>query len=74
MRMVVWDRYCYDELLLLLLLDERLLEYKIDELLFDAKTAYQHVQLVRTREFGVALALDGFISEFGFIDEVIYLV
>lgn len=50
-----YDQYFYSS-------DERLLEYKIDELLFDAKTAYQHVQLVRTREFGVALALDGFIN------------
>ena len=43
--------------------DERLLEYGVLETVFDEVTPYQHVQVVRTRDFGKILVLDGFHSE-----------
>ncbi|KAF0309423.1 Spermine synthase [Amphibalanus amphitrite] len=49
--------------------DERLLEYGVLETIFDEVTPYQHVQVVRTRDFGKILVLDGFhnMSEKDFI-------
>ena len=44
--------------------DERLLEYGVLETIFDEVTPYQHVQVVRTRDFGKILVLDGFHSEY----------
>ena len=43
--------------------DERLLEYGVLETIFDEVTPYQHVQVVRTRDFGKILVLDGFHSK-----------
>ncbi|XP_037079956.1 spermine synthase-like [Pollicipes pollicipes] len=40
--------------------DDRLVEYGTLETLFDEVTPYQHVQVVRTRDFGNILVLDGF--------------
>lgn len=48
-------------------LDERLLEYDIDGIVFDERSQFQKVQIVHSKSLGNMLVLDDLQSEF--IDE-----
>ncbi|MEM1672696.1 MAG: spermidine synthase, partial [Archaeoglobaceae archaeon] len=45
--------------------------YGIEEVIYSGRTRYQRVDILRTRDFGVVLLLDGFLQSSG-EDEFIY--
>ena len=48
---------------LYVLLDDRILEYDVDELLFEEKSEFQKVQIFHTKSFGNILVLDDLQSK-----------
>ena len=45
-------------------IDERLLEYDIDKIVYDARSPFQHIQIVHSPNFGNLLILDDLQSKF----------
>lgn len=45
-----------------LLLDDRLVEYKFEDILLDTYSPYQHIQILKTVDYGNMLILDGAIN------------
>lgn len=54
--------------------DERLLEYDIDKLVFEARSPYQKVQIVHSKSLGNLLVLDELQSKENIIKQIILLM
>lgn len=53
--------------------DERLLEYDIDKLVFEARSPYQKVQIVHSKSLGNLLVLDELQSTYFYNHHIIHL-
>lgn len=51
-------------IIILLFLDDRLLEYDIDEVVFEDRTPYQKIQIVHSKSLGNMLVLDDLQSKY----------
>lgn len=58
------NKYLYTTVLLDHFSDERLLEYDIDHLVFEARSPFQKVQIVHSKSLGNLLVLDELQSRF----------
>lgn len=61
--MNLWHEWPYKNFQLFLILDERLLEYDIDGVLFDEQSLFQRVQIVHSKSLGNMLVLDDLQSK-----------
>lgn len=43
--------------------DDRLIEYDIDQVLYEEDSAYQNIQILHSKQYGNILVLNGDISE-----------
>ena len=56
---------CYlKKMLVYFFTDDRILEYDVDDIVFDEKTEFQRVQIYHTKSYGNMLVLDDLQSEY----------